>query len=779
MAARLPDSVAVGAPRGARPGPAGDMRELRAGLNSALESAGQAFAAHADREAADALTTFQADFQTRAAERAAAYDGSAPGFAQAEAETFDRELAAFEQTNVRRSARGAFRQRGDQAKAGYVGHVIGIEGQARAGVVAQRQEALDRQDLTKGEMAFQALNTAALKPLYDQGDVTDPAFVDNILAARESVVAKVRETIPDRLRPRWDAAMAAGAVKEQATALQYREGRQEEKLVANARDIFQLGSNQLLDNPDLYDSTRALMLGSLDGLPDDVAAKARPAMENDLAVAYFQGLAAQDRRDEAKAKLKSGDFDKVLTPDAKARLMGSLERKTVADAMREDDVRARAQSDVAAQTVGGPGGRTTRGEVEATLGVEAAADYIREQKAAQKLHGAVGPLHELSVEGINARVAEAAPDPKSPTFAEDTKVFQVLQGEAAAEVKRRQADPARWAMAAGDGGPASVSDLLRGKYEAWVNAPPAEKTAKFQEYVRATTARQTQAGIPPAQQRLFPVGVAGAMAADIKSSDAATRKAALERVERILAQAGPQAGRVNRELIAAGIPARDLEAAASAAESGNPGFLAAYANSTLNPAAGKALDDGKAEKALKEQVTRQARPYLDSLAPLDPGMRRQEAVMGAVLVEARSLVLEQKMSPKEAVETAMKRYDRYAYQGHIRLPKARDGDRAFIGAGSKKVLKGVTGEDGRWLSEPPDPRTGKPMPGAAYSAMVRKNGLWVTLPDDSGVVLMLLTPAGPKPVLDDKGRKIMRTWDQLNKRGREDGSLKGSAFPRG
>lgn len=779
MAARLPDTLAVRAPQGRRPQQDPGLGELAQGLNAAIEGAGVMFARKADAEAADAMVQFQTDFQTRAAERAAAYDGSAPGFAAAEAETFDRELKAFEQTSVRRSARGAFRQRGDEAKAGYVGRVVAIEGQARAGVVAERREAADRGDLSKAELLFQAEVAKATKPLYDDGDVNDPAFVDNIMAARLASAAKVRETLPERLKPRWDTAMAAGAAKEQAAALAFREGRQEQRLASNARDIFQLGSNQLLDNPDLYEDVRARSLAALEPLPAEAEDKARPAVENDLAVAYFQGLAAQDRRDEAKTLLKSGKFDKVLTPDAKARLMGSLERKTVADAMAEDDVRARAESDIAATTVGGPGGRTTPGEVEARLGPDAAADYVRQQKAAARIYGEVGPLHELSVTGIQQRLEEKRPDPKSPTFAEDTKVYGVLQQAAKAEIARRQADPASWAMAAGDGGPTSVSDIVRGKYEAWVNAPADQKTAKFQEYVRATLSRQTQAGIAPAQQRVFPVGVAGALAADTKSSDPATRKAGLERLERILAQAGPQAGRVNREFIAAGIAPRDLEAAASAAESGNPGFLASYANSTLNPKASSRLDDAGREKELNKQVLSQTRAYLDSLAPLDPGLRRQGAVLDAVTIEARSLMLDRGLSAKEAVETAMKRYDRYTYQGHLRLPKAREDDKPFIGAGAKKVLKGVTAEDGRWLQEPPDPRTNKPMPGAAYAEMVRKNGLWVTLPDDSGAVLMLLTPAGPKAVLDDKGRRITRNWDQLNKRGREGGGVKGRGLPMG
>lgn len=882
MAARLPDSLNMSAPRGQRPPSAQDSRELAQGLNAAIEGAGVMFAKKADAEASAALMKFQTDFQTKAAERAAAYDGSAPGFAQAEAERFETELKAFEQKNVGRSARGAFRQRGDEAKAGYVSRAIAVEGQARAGVVAERREADDRGVLTRAEMVLQDATRAAEKPLYDNGDVNDPAFIDSIMTARAAEAAKVRETLPERLRPRWDASTAADDAKAHAAALQFREQRQEEKLVANTKDILTLGSNRLLDNPDDYESTRAQVLGSLDPFPQAEEAELRPKVESQLAVSYLQGLAAQDRRDEAKAALKSGRFDKILDPDTKARMMGSLDRRTVADAMKADDVQARAESDIAAATVGGPSDRTSVAEVEKVLGVDAAAGYARGKQAGARMFGVVGPLHELSIGEIQRRMAAPAgpplpaakgllapgnidlahrvvvhnrdgsvstirsmsfeedgreilvplldpsgklmsedqairrykttgehlgifkspadatayakalsetqiervaggmrPDPKSPTYAADLKAYDAYAKAAASEIQQRQKDPAGWAMGGGDGGPTSVSDLLRGKYEAWVNAPGPEKTARFQEYVRATMARQTQAGIPPAQQRIFPVGVAGAMAADVKSSDPATRKGALERLERVLGQAGAQAGRVNRELIAAGIPAHDLEAVASAAESGNPGFMASYANATLNPKAGQALPDGKAEKALKEQVGQQTRAYLDSLAPLDPGLRRQEAVMGAVTIEARSLVLEQKMSPKDAVETAMKRYDRYVYQGHIRIPKAHEADKAFVGGGAQKALKGITGEGGKWLQEPADPRTGKPMPGAAYADTVRRGGLWVTLPDDSGVVLMLLTPAGPKPVLDDKGRRITRRWDELIKRGKGDGAIKGRSLPMG
>lgn len=767
MAARLPDSLSMSAPRGRRPGPPEDLRALSQGVNAALEGAGAMFARKADAEASDALMEFQTGFQAGAAERAAAYDGSAPGFAQAEAERFETELKAFEQTRVGRSARGAFRQRGDEAKAAYVGRAIAVEGNARAAVVAERREADDRGVLTKAEMLLQTEQQAALKPLYDDGDVNDPGFIDSIMGARAATAAKVRETLPERLRPRWDAAIAAGDAKAQAQALSFREQRQEEKLVANTKEILTLGSNQLLDNPDGYEATRTLVLGSLDPFPQAEEAELRPKVESQLAVAYFQGLAAQDRRDEAKALLKSGKFDTIIDPDTKARLMGSLDRKTVADAMREQEVAEAARSDVASTIVSGKGGRTSTAEIAAELGPDQAAAQQYKLSAAQKLHDLTGPLSELSNAGIQEAVRESLPTTLSATYATDLEIHEEFKKQAAAELERRTLDPAAWAMSGGltEGGQSSVPDQIQAKFNAWTAADPKNKQAAAQDYARTITARQRLAGIPEGQIRVLPKSVTSAWAAGSNSEDPKTRRENMELIGRAMVQFGPYRGKVRAELLAAGVSPTDMEAAATAAETGDAGHLASYLFGSQQAGAGKSIGGDK-EKALLAGVDKALRPYLASLEPVDPDGKRSAAIRESVLIDARGRVL-RGTPPVEAIETAAKRYDRYSYQGRIRLPKAIEADKAYVGSGASKVLKAITATEGKYLTEPVDPNTGKPIPDAAYAATVRQRGIWVTLPDDSGVVLMIPMPNGTKAVLDDKGQRITRRWDELIKRGKD------------
>ena len=237
-------------------------------------------------------------------------------------------------------------------------------------------------------------------------------------------------------------------------------------------------------------------------------------------------------------------------------------------------------------------------------------------------------------------------------------------------------------------------------------------------------------------------------------------------------QFGAYRGQVVRELKLAGAPARDIEAVNNASETGEPGQLAVYAAASANPEALKPLPDGKTEKALAARILEEASPYLNSLLPFDGSMKAQNAALDRVKVVARAAVLRGE-SVADAVETAMKPYDRYEFRGTWRIPKdqlkggsavAKAGGIRVVDFGAKLVQQEVTAQDGRWLKAAPDPATGKPMPSRAYAAVVRERGRWVTTSDDSGLQLMILTPAGWFPILDDKGRTIRRSWEHLAKK---------------
>jgi hypothetical protein len=783
MVARLPGELSLEAPRGRRPGPPDtDFRALAAGVGQAIGTLGAEIAAYHDDQAADAMLGFQADFQTRAAERAAAYDGTQPGFALGEADAWDREWRTFEESLPRNQRRFA-RERADQAKAAYVSQAIGVESQRRGGIVAERQRAVDVTSLAGGQLAYGAKRNE-IEAAYDAFDGADPeTFLLDVGARTEAALTAGREAVPERLRPSYDAWAAQERVKEMARAQAAVDDRQDGLLFRGVSDTVREATNQVLDAPDRYEANAEILNMALDSLPAPVRDKVAPGAREELVVARLQGLSARGDREAAKRELASGRYDRVLSPGTKARLMAGMDRETTADVLRQQDVQDRAASDIAATaTTGVNPGNTSVAEIEQNLGPTAAASYMRQTERARELYGAVGPLHELSLSDIDARVAQARPDPKSPGYAQELETYEALQKAAAAEKQRRAADPAAWAMSAGEG--SASSDFLRKKFDGWsAEEDPARKAAAAREYGRATLARQEQAGVPPAARRVLPKSVSGNWAAGVNSEDEKTRRNALRGVGLMVLQFGPYGRRVGDELVASGVSRRDLEAAVSAIEAGEPALLESYAFGSGQRGADKALKGGD-EKRLKERVDRRMERYLLTLAPLDPRGDNGAAALDSVMADARGRVLKG-ASVDEAVDAAFKRYDRYDYRRGFRVPRGvTGGDSARLNAmdrGAVAVRAGVTAEDGKWLTAPPDPRTGRPMPGGAYARMVRERGTWITLSDDSGVQLMIDTPNGYKLVLDNKGRPIRRRWDELETRGRQapGGRARWKPFPAG
>ncbi len=769
MVARLPGELSLEAPRGRRPGPPDtDFRALAAGVGQAIGTLGAEIAAYHDDQAADAMLGFQADFQTRAAERAAAYDGTQPGFALGEADAWDREWRTFEERLPRNQRRFA-RERADQAKAAYVSQAIGVESQRRGGIVAERQRAVDVTSLAGGQLAYGAKRNE-IEAAYDAFDGADPeTFLLDVGARTEAALTAGREAVPERLRPSYDAWAAQERVKEMARAQAAVDDRQDGLLFRGVSDTVREATNQVLDAPDRYEANAEILNMALDSLPAPVRDKVAPGAREELVVARLQGLSARGDREAAKRELASGRYDRVLSPGTKARLMASFERESAESYTRKFDVEDRAASDYAeALRTGKNPGNTTPQEVEQELGAARRAQYERDQRRAAELHQKLGDLPQLSLRELDERVALAEPVQGTPSFAQDEKDHEIIVKLVAAEKQRRLADPAAWAIQAP--GEAGYPRQVEATWKAWQEAEtPQERREAAQRYARNTLKRQELAGIPPSQRRLLPKGEAAGWVARLAADDPKAKAQALEMVGVTLMDFGPYRGGFAAELQAAGAKPADIEAAMSAAESGNPAAFTSYAYGASQAGAGKALDAAK-EKRIKAEAERLLRPYLTSLDPLDRNRSRSQTVLESVMVDARGRVL-RGTDPDEAVKEAFAvRYDRWEYRDGIRIPKsvtASDpGARGRIVAGAGVTLRGVTGDDGKWLTPTRDEATGRAAPPKAYAATVRQMGQWITLPDDTGVVLMMPTTTGWYPVLDNRGNRIIRRWDELDKRGR-------------
>lgn len=772
MAARLPDSLSMSAPRGRRPGPPEDMRALSQGLNAALEGAGEMFARKADAEAGEALMEFQTGFQAAAAERAAAYDGSAPGFAEAEAARFSADLAAFEQANVRRSARGAFRQRADQAKAGYVSHVIGIEGQARARVVAERQEALDRQALGGTQQAYNAAASARLKPLYENLDPADEGFVGKVGETQAGIVGELRESMPERLRPAFDKWAAAAGVEEQAKALRFREERQEQGLRLGASAIVKEAGNQVLGDPDLYEANRALALGSVVALPNDEEEVLRPKIENDLAVARIKGLVAAGREDEAVSLLESGKLDKLVEDkDGLLRYARNGGKSDMERFLQAQDVKSRMEAELDDIETGGTGGQVSLDEISKALGPGVAADHQAQLRLSRAQGQATKALPEEDRADLQARVNAPPPDEDEPDYAVKKRAWLATRKAAEEELKARDADPAGWAWTAGPEG--GAAETIRAKAKAIDAATDSKARAEAAaSYTRWMAFRQEAVGIDPRAWRLLPKSEAEARANWVETAPPEQRSDRLKQLAQYVGafplEARDNSGRtfspramVIRDLTQAGMPPRARAVLADFGDQLGPGGVVhQYAGAlNLGPKAIK-LEDKNDEKNLLASVQSEMAPVLKALEPLPGGMELSEDRIGLVRMLARRYVVMEGLSTADAAKRAALAYKGgYVFKEGLRLPKSMEYDGTLFPA-LAAAKRELAANDGMLLSKRGQKGSNSGKQGV-FSADAMRFARWTTRADDKGVVLMQPTTDGVwTPVLDKWDRPVTMDWSR-------------------
>ena len=97
--------------------------------------------------------------------------------------------------------------------------------------------------------------------------------------------------------------------------------------------------------------------------------------------------------------------------------------------------------------------------------------------------------------------------------------------------------------------------------------------------------------------------------------------------------------------------------------------------------------------------------------------------------------------------------DRYSYRDSYRIPVTLDADK--IAYGARRALRDVTIDD--TLTTPRAVSLPQGYVDKSFAATVRREGIWVTMPDESGLQLFVLG----RPVRDKDGNPVMKTWDEL------------------
>ena len=97
--------------------------------------------------------------------------------------------------------------------------------------------------------------------------------------------------------------------------------------------------------------------------------------------------------------------------------------------------------------------------------------------------------------------------------------------------------------------------------------------------------------------------------------------------------------------------------------------------------------------------------------------------------------------------------DRYSYRDSYRVPVTLDADKVAYGA--RLALRDVALGDS--LTTPRAMSLPQGYVDESFAATVRREGTWVTMPDESGLQLFVLG----RPVIDKDGKPIVKTWDEL------------------
>lgn len=141
----------------------------------------------------------------------------------------------------------------------------------------------------------------------------------------------------------------------------------------------------------------------------------------------------------------------------------------------------------------------TQGRVEDTavstvLGEERYLKWVNEKELALRTYNATDGLDTASPQEMEDRVTDYAPDPQSPTFADDQKVAAAVQKKVDTLMKERASTPDKAAMRYPD---------VKEAYDAVMSAP-APTPAEAQNFVRLMLEKQKEFGIKPGSERPVP-----------------------------------------------------------------------------------------------------------------------------------------------------------------------------------------------------------------------------------------------------------------------------------
>lgn len=516
----------------------------------------------------------------------------------------------------------------------------------------------------------------------------------------------------------------------------------EESVLQGDMEEFRKLVAQNYDNQELIEFNRDALRQRIEGM--------RPGMDNralfsrldsQTAGSIIEGYLAHDDISGARGALDKyrdllgGEVNRVEASIAShARALESRARARQAGARL--DISARIQDSMAAWGQGQEAPTApTRAEVMAAYGEKGEAVW-REVEAGRQYGADMQAIGTMTSEQQRQLLEERKPVP-GEGYADAMKRYVLLENAVQKDNELRQEDPGAY-LVLRDAGVKSALD-------AFSKASTPENAKAYARAVRAgmeARGMEFDTGTP-----LLPKSQAEALAGRIvKSEDPAGQLAGLQQtfgkdwpaVERQIVQGNklPSAMRV----MAGGMDMEDGRL-----------LMDSYRNKDFTKQSEASLNVKEADVRVTVR---------DKLEDMLATVRAQgDLSMDAALVDSATRLTMTYMQRGDDMDDAVSKAvqavggDRYSYRDSYRVPVTLDADKVAYGA--RRALRDVALGDS--LTTPRAMSLPQGYVDESFAATVRREGVWVTMPDESGLQLFVLG----RPVMNKDGKPVVKTWDEL------------------
>ena len=383
----------------------------------------------------------------------------------------------------------------------------------------------------------------------------------------------------------------------------------------------------------------------------------------------------------------------------------------------------------------------TRQEVFAAYGAEGGAHIWQGLEDTRQFGADLKALAALTPEEQAGLLEKRRPQP-GEGYAQAATVYARLEKAVQDDQRRRRDDPVSYLI--------TKDPEVKSAFAAWAQSHDAGAARTYTTKLRGAAAARGMAWSETAPA-LLPESTAKQLAWTITNS---------ENPADVIAQQSAAWGRdwpaVERQLVQGNKLPGGLRVIASGMNREGAGLLAGTFRdpkylTTAREALG--LTDADA-KAVRERVRDELEDFTHTL--LTQGARATAAEFAESATRLTYAYMQRGFGMKDAAARAAKdvALGRYHINGSYRVPQGVDPD--AVAAGAENALVTLTENPAR-LALPTAKGLSQEFVHTSAATTVRRNGQWVTAPDESGLQLFV----HGVPVRDADGRTIALTWEQL------------------